>query len=78
MALREARCRSCEAPIWWLENVKTGKKAPIDTDPDAKGNIIVSEEDEQYRIANESDGRLEPRYTNHFQTCPSASEWRKK
>lgn len=75
-----ARCRACDAEIWWLENQTTGKKAPIDAEPDPKGNVVASLHDGLYRIAS-ADERAEmgPRrqlHLNHFVTCPKAKDFR--
>lgn len=75
MAARVSRCRSCGADVWWLEHVRTGRRAPIDVEPNAAGNVVVSLEDEQYRLAVPGDPQGE-RHSNHFATCPDAERWR--
>lgn len=67
-------CRNCNAEIMWLEHVKTGKRAPIDTVADRSGNIIVSLGDGKYRLATENDDPREERFTNHLGTCSAREE----
>lgn len=70
-------CRSCRAPVIWLEHVRTGKRAPIDAVPTPEGNIVVNEAAGTYRIAETPDlVDREPLHTNHFATCPQAPAWK--
>ena len=73
------QCRSCHAPILWLVNTTTQKRAPIDAEPTPDGNILVMGNG-TYRVlkANERDDPPEgsyTRHTNHFQTCPDAAKF---
>lgn len=36
---RIGQCRSCGAPVMWLQNLKTAKKAPFD--PDSKSHFAT-------------------------------------
>jgi hypothetical protein len=73
-------CRSCQAPVMWLENVATGKPAPIDIEPTPDGNIVILDEG-RYNVLARSE-RAEaaaegyPLHTNHFATCAQAASWR--
>lgn len=76
-------CRSCHAPVIWLEHVSTGKPAPIDAEPvGAAGNILVDLAVGTYRVTSVGDDRQgaidrgEPLHTNHFATCPQSAAWK--
>lgn len=73
------RCRTCGRAIYWCKHVESGKAAPIDAQPNPKGNCIIYA-DGTYSVLHKSDvspapGRL---HTNHFQTCPQAAQHKKK
>lgn len=76
-------CRSCRAPVIWLEHAKTGKPAPIDAEPVPDGNILVDPLNGAYRVLAERSQRElasaqgSNLYTNHFVTCPQASAWKR-
>lgn len=74
------RCRSCGAEIYWLKHVRTGKMAPIDAPPNPAGNIVIHLDHGTYenRPADEREAQADWLHTNHFQTCPSASGWKKR
>lgn len=72
-------CRSCDAPVIWATHVRTGKRAPIDAEPDNRGNVILT--GTTYTVEANADRRaalvlegVELR-TNHFQTCADAERW---
>ncbi len=63
----QARCRSCQAPITWVTNVKTGKKVPIDGGPDC------------VKIVTGGHGEVDLKVTlSHFATCKDSASWRNK
>lgn len=73
---------TCRAPIWWLTNPKTQKKAPIDPAPDDAGNCLVDLATETYQVIR-ADARadyagLQKLHTNHFQTCPARAQFGEK
>lgn len=76
------RCRSCGDPVIWLKNTRTGKRAPIDAEPDPAGNIVTFPDDGTYTVLGPSE-RAEATAegvalrTNHFATCPQAGQWHK-
>jgi hypothetical protein len=74
-------CRSCRAPVMWLDNVTTGKRAPIDRDPVIDGNIDVDEAAGTYRVLTGTErdaavARRAPMHKNHFATCAQAPAWK--
>lgn len=78
-------CRSCHAPVIWLEHAKTGKPAPIDAEPvGARGNILIDLAAGIYRVTTVGDDRQgaidrgELLHTNHFATCPQSKAWRER
>jgi hypothetical protein len=81
---RLARCRTCDAPIFWCTFVATGTRAPIDYDPVPDGNIVIvgtafgGPTIDVVREEAALFGDDRPHYTNHFATCPQADEWRRR
>lgn len=80
-------CRACGAAVYWATNTTTGKSAPIDADPSTRGNIYLFRKGENrakfYRVLNihqieDAIGSNIPLHTNHFMTCPNASEFKKE
>lgn len=82
-----AHCRSCNAEVYWLAHIDTGKLAPIDARADQAGNI-VREGADRYRMLTKAEreagpslnlfGDEVPRYVNHFATCPDRAGWHKE
>lgn len=75
-------CRSCQAPVMWLENATTGKRAPIDAQISADGNITVLD-GTHYQVlgGTERQDALDegwPLHLNHYVTCPHAAAWKKR
>jgi uncharacterized protein involved in high-affinity Fe2+ transport len=75
-------CRSCDAPVMWLENETTGKRAPIDREPTEGGNIEIDQAAGRYRVLLElerpqAQERGAPLHMNHFATCPQARNWKR-
>jgi len=66
-----ARCRSCGAPIVWVETAR-GKQMPVDPPLEilrSEAPLLGSGPTLEY---------FDTRHTpSHFQTCPQASAWRK-
>ena len=77
------RCRSCQAPVLWLEHERTAKRAPIDAEPTEVGNIVVDDVGGTYSVVagqvrdNLVDAGM-PLHTNHFATCPQQTAWRER
>lgn len=59
----QRECRSCGAPMVFLNNPKTGRAVPVNVDAGLKP------EDLQYDPT---------RHKAHFITCPDAAKYRKK
>ena len=64
----------CGAPILWLVNEKTSKRAPIDSDPVPHGNIAVLDDRGLYMVLAGNHLELArkagtPLHLNHFVTC---------
>jgi hypothetical protein len=73
-------CRSCTAPVMWLTNEKTGKRAPIDAEPAPDGNIVVFDA-LSYQVigGTERQDAIDegfPLHLNHYVTCPQAAAWK--
>lgn len=76
-------CRSCPAEIYWLENMNTGKRAPIDARATHDGNIEIDLESESYRVLSgvelaEARAIGVALHKNHFATCPAADSWKRR
>lgn len=74
-------CRSCEAPIRWVETVK-GRPMPLDAEPVADGNVTIETSGERRGPVAVVHGKSDPvpdgtpAYRSHFSTCPFASKHR--
>ncbi len=61
--MKEAtRCRSCNAPMFWIKSATTGKNIPCDV--------------EVIRVVTEA-GDVVSGYASHFSSCPNAAQHRK-
>lgn len=72
-------CRSCGAPVRWVETSK-GKKMPIDINPNPNGNVILIDGVAHYVKDDpfEKPEETAKRYVSHFATCPNAQKHRKE
>lgn len=57
-----AQCRSCEAPIVWVQT-QNGKNMPVDAHTYDNGDGLIFNSE---------------KHTSHFATCPNADKHRKK
>ena len=79
-----SKCRSCGARVIWTRTAATGKAMPVDVEPSAKGNIVLTDLEDRTPTAvyvdllNQADYRDAPKYLSHFATCPDAKSWRSK
>jgi len=76
-------CRSCGAPIFWVETEK-GKAMPVDAEPVSDGNVEMTGEMVGNRplVRVHANGQSQlldtgDRYLSHFTTCPDSAEWRR-
>jgi hypothetical protein len=81
MAEQAVDCRSCNAVIFFAMNKKTGKKIPIDVEPNSKGNVLV-EGNGMCSILNKTEQALAVDsglilHISHFATCPNAGRFRR-
>lgn len=83
-----ATCEGCGAQIVWRFAEGTGRRAPINAEPDPKGNIMVVRDTGAYRVLTKQamadmEGTLfeqavrNDRYTSHFATCPKAEHFKR-
>ena len=83
-----SHCGSCNTPVYWLKNGLTGKIAPIETEPNERGNVVISLDHGTYTVLGPTlrrmvlDGQMpsippDALYLNHFVTCPQAKTWTK-
>lgn len=83
-----ARCRSCQAPIVWVESeateMKPAKKLPLDADPKRPHEALrVSNGNIVFAGATSGDGTPIVRYQrngahrSHFATCKQSKSWRR-
>lgn len=66
------KCRSCGAAVRWVLT-STGKRMPLDLDPQENGNITLDESG-MASVGKTGEG---PRYVSHFASCPQAKNWRR-
>lgn len=80
-------CRSCDAPVVWVETEATAKKGgrrmPLDADPtDTRKALVVENGNIVYTGQTTGDHTPIVRYVkngrhrSHFATCPNASRHR--
>lgn len=62
--------------MMWKTNCKSGKKIPLDQEPNSAGRIILEGKDGcRYLERHETyDGET---YMSHFSTCPDSQKWSK-
>lgn len=80
-----ATCQGCGAKVFWKANVKTGRAAPVNPEPDPNGNVIMVGNKYQVLTKQELAQRSifdmgEPeqlRYTLHFANCKNADHFRR-
>lgn len=76
-----SRCRSCSAPILWVET-EHGRRMPIDAEPytgPAPGGLFVLRTGDPPRAIATTPEAFpgEPVYRSHFETCPDSDDWRR-
>lgn len=69
-------CKSCNAPIDWYRNERTGKWMPLDKEPAADGNVFVDVVANVARVVDP--GSHTPLYKSHFVTCAQAAQHRRR
>ena len=72
-------CRSCGALILWAKYQRTGRSAPLDGTPDARGSLSVEFVDGErvYSLCPDVVHCLHAEHwTTHFRTCPNAKTHR--
>lgn len=71
-----ADCRSCGAPMRWVET-SAGRRMPLDPDPSSAGNVVI-EADGKARVLPpvEAARYTGEKFTSHFATCPDAARFR--
>lgn len=83
-----SECRSCGAEILWVIWPRSGKRMPVDAEPDMRpppkgGSIVLTlhggplGELLAEKYDPERHGKERHRYTSHFSTCPQSKEWRR-
>ena len=73
-------CQACGGLVFWLEHVVTGKRAPINADPDPRGNIVLELTNFgwRYRVLRKNETAPEDGlWMSHFVTCVKAADFRR-
>ena len=77
-------CRPCNKPLLWLRlfvketGITSEKPNPIDSEPNAKGNLVLDRERGIYRFATDEEKQSGRNlYISHFATCPNARSFRR-
>lgn len=82
-----SKCRSCGAEVLWVVWRESGKRMPVDVEPDMRpppkgGTLALTLSGGPFgtlfveKYVPEM-GPKRNRYTSHFATCPNASEHRR-
>lgn len=73
----------CGQPIIWTLNVSTGRRMPVDAEPDPeRGNVVLisgnNGPESRVLTRDERERRMTTTglYVSHFATCPKAAEFR--
>lgn len=82
-----SRCRSCNAPVMWVETEATaskpGRKMPLDADPNTGRALKVDDGNITFTGGRSGDGTPIVRYQtpghhrSHFATCANAASHRR-
>jgi len=75
-----AVCEKCGKAILWLNHKTSGRPAPIEAEPNEKGNILIK--GNEYRVAKRDEIQKaneigHPLFLNHFAACEFAQSFRK-
>ena len=72
-------CKSCGKSIEILNHERTGKPAPIESEPVPNGNVTLNA-DGTYHVVKKDETVPESqlRYVNHYTNCPQAGSWREQ
>lgn len=70
------KCKSCDAPIFWMVHPNTRKPMPIDAVPIPTGNIIINPLAGTYGLLKKGETTGAARYVSHFTTCPAGGFYR--
>ncbi len=73
MTIKE--CRTCGAEIIWTITT-TGKKMPVDAEPDSAGTFVLTEDGSDVR-AKVDNAYRGPKHQSHFATCPDRADHRR-
>lgn len=75
---RQAKCRSCGAPVFWVSIPKTGKRMPLNAAPSDNGTLVLIDADNAVVLSqDELAATTDRRYVSHFATCPHSVAWRR-
>lgn len=74
------RCKSCFAPIIWAKSETTGRRMPIDYDPNDGGNVFYSAVTGLVTVGRQEQPTPQgtTRHFSHFATCPNADQHRRR
>lgn len=71
-----ATCKSCGASILWVTTKVSGRRMPLNAEPDPQGQMVLRAGEASYLPLDQPWAGA--RYTSHHATCPQADSWRKK
>lgn len=80
----DSKCRSCKAPVRWVMTTHNHRRAPMDPEPRADGNVWVDRIEGGLPFVNvvltgsDVPAHVPIRYVLHFTTCPDADTWRRR
>lgn len=79
-----AKCQGCGAEIRWLENIDSGRKAPVDPEPVDRGNVRIVRMAKGEAFVVIPPSRIEAAalagtvlHQLHFATCPQAERFKR-
>jgi hypothetical protein len=75
--VQPGKCRSCGAPIWWVETEKC-RDIPLNPTPRPDGNMVIDGGLAVHYDPGDMFHAALARYVSHFVDCPQADRWRRK
>lgn len=74
----EIRTCSCGVQFRLRFHERTQNTAPIEVDPDPRGNILINDDGTWHQLRKAEQPWPAERYLNHFAYCPNRKQYERK